>query len=246
MSKNLIDIRHLLHQNPELSNKEFKTSEMISNLMQNNNPDKEFEVGSTGKLFIYESGKEGPVTVFRADMDALPIQEIGDVEYKSVVDGVAHMCGHDGHMAILLGLAQRIYKNPPVKGKVVLLFQPAEECEQGAADVVASQVFKELSPDMIFGLHNIPGFPLNSIVIKNSTFAAASRGLVIGLVGKTSHAAEPDKGINPAQAISKIIHEFHKLRVTGELFTDFVHLTIINISLVKLLLVHHQVMVRLG
>ncbi len=231
MSYKLTDLRHRLHQNPELSNQEFKTSEMITDIMRSFNPDKEYKVGTTGKLFVFESKIEGPVTVFRADMDALPIMEIGEVEYKSVIDGVAHMCGHDGHMTILLGLAQEISKNLPTKGKVALLFQPAEECEQGAADVVEEQVFKELSPDMVFGLHNIPGYSVNSVVIKNGTFAAASRGLIIGLNGKTSHAAEPEKGINPALAISRIINDFYLLRETGELFSDFVNLTVINIEL---------------
>lgn len=231
MNTEIVQLRHKFHQYPELSNKEFKTAELINKFMQENSPDKEYRVGSTGRLFVYESGINGPVTVFRADMDALPIQETGDVVYKSTVNGVGHMCGHDGHMSILLGLAKHISTVRPQSGTVALLFQPAEECEQGAADVVAEHVFKALVPDMIFGIHNIPGFVKNSVIVKQNTFAAASKGMVIKLFGKTSHAAEPEKGINPAQAISEIVSDFNHLCASCMMFEDMVNLTVVNIQL---------------
>jgi len=231
MNKELIKIRHQLHQNPELSNKEVETSKRITTFMEQFSPDKVLTISKTGKIFIFDSKKTGKTTVFRAELDALPIKEENTVKHISLNNGVAHSCGHDGHMTIVLGLAQKIAENRPKTGKVVLLFQPAEESEQGARDIVESKVFKALNPDFIFGLHNIPNFPMHQIILKKGSFAAASKGMTIKLFGKSSHAAEPEKGNSPADAISKIIAELHQLRDNKSLFSDFILLTIINIKL---------------
>lgn len=231
MNEELIKIRQLLHQNPELANQEFETSKRISNFMDKYHPDTAIDVSKTGKLFVFDSKQDGPTTVFRADMDALPIYEENNIEYTSLNKGVAHLCGHDGHMTIVLGLAKKISENRPLKGKVVLLFQPAEESEQGARDVVNSSEFKALNPDFIFGLHNIPKAPMHQILVKSGSFAAASKGMTIKLYGKSSHAAEPEKGISPASAIAKIIQKLHILRDDTSLFSDVILLTIINIKL---------------
>lgn len=231
MNEELVKIRHIFHQNPELANHEIETSKRITHFMGQFRPDKIIDVSNTGKLFVFDSQQEGPTTVFRADMDALPIPEENMLDYTSLNHGVAHLCGHDGHMTILLGLAQEISKNRPQKGKVVLLFQPAEESEQGARDVVNSTPFKALKPDFIFGLHNIPKAPLHQILVKNGGFAAASKGMTLKLYGKSSHAAEPEKGRSPADAIAMIIQKLHLLRDNKMLFSDVVLLTIINIKL---------------
>jgi len=116
-------------------------------------------------------GKEaGKTIVFRAELDALPILEKNSLAYLSVNPNVSHMCGHDGHMAILAGLAQKIAKESFQYGKVVFLFQPAEEVEQGALDVVNDPAFKTINPDYIFALHNIPGVKKHNIVVKNGSF----------------------------------------------------------------------------
>jgi amidohydrolase len=162
-------------------------------------------VGGYGVLAIFDSGKNGDSLLFRADMDALPIEEINDFEHRSKTKGVSHKCGHDGHTAILLGLATLISKHPPKKGKAVLLFQPAEEIGKGAADVLNDEKFKEIKPDWVFGLHNLPGFQLHQVVLKNDLFTASVVSLVIGLKGKTAHAAEPEYGINPSLAVSELL-----------------------------------------
>jgi len=231
MNKELIKIRHRLHQNPELSNQEVETSKIVTKFMEQFSPDKVLYISKTGKIFIFDSGEEGKTTVFRAELDALPITEENNLKYTSLNHGVAHSCGHDGHMAIVLGLAQKIAENRPKTGKVALLFQHAEENEQGAKEVVESEVFKALNPDYIFGLHNIPTFPTHQIILKKGSFAAASKGMTIRLFGKPSHAAEPEKGISPADAISKIITEIHQLRENKKIFSDLVLLTIIHIKL---------------
>ncbi|HET8866389.1 MAG TPA: M20/M25/M40 family metallo-hydrolase, partial [Gracilimonas sp.] len=158
--QDFINLRRTLHRYPELSKQEFETSKRISEFMQQFNPDEEIPVAGTGKMFVFESTEPGETIVFRCELDALPIQERSpNLAYRSSIDGVAHLCGHDGHMAIIAYLGKLISENRPKKGKAVLLFQPAEETDLGAKDVVESPEFHALSPDYMFALHNIPGQP---------------------------------------------------------------------------------------
>lgn len=223
----IVALRHELHQNPELSNNEFITSERLVNFLHHLNPDELIRnVGGNGIVCIFKGKKTGPSVLFRCDMDALPIQEINQIEYKSQNSGVSHMCGHDGHMAILAGLAEVFSKNPPQKGQAVLLFQPAEENSEGAKRVINDEKFKKLNIDYAFALHNLPGFPKGNIVLKKDTFASASKGIVIKLIGKTSHAAEPENGNSPALAMSNIIKELTFLPNENR-FSDFTLVTVV-------------------
>ncbi|MDA3860118.1 MAG: amidohydrolase [Melioribacteraceae bacterium] len=231
MIQKIISFRHELHKYPEVSNDEYNTSERVINFIEKYNPDEIIKLGKTGVAFAYNGKEKGKTIVFRSELDALPILERSGVEYRSVNDHVAHSCGHDGHMAILTGLTQKISENRPIKGRVILLFQPAEEVEQGARDVVENSKFIDINPDYMFALHNVPGFEKNKIILKKGSFASASKGMTIKLTGKTSHAAEPQNGISPADAISKIIKNLNELRTTKTLFKDFVLLTIIHIQL---------------
>jgi amidohydrolase len=231
MITEIIELRHKLHQNPEVSNNEFKTSKRIADFINPLSPSKAIPLSKTGLAFVFNGKNPGKTTMFRSELDALPIAEKSALPYASINKNVAHVCGHDGHMAILAGLAQKIAKNPPKYGKVVLLYQPAEEVEQGAKDVMKDPRFKEIEPDGIFALHNIPGIKKHSIVLKGGSFSAASKGMTIQLFGKTAHAAEPENGISPANAISKIINQLHKLKETKSLFKDLALLTIIHIQL---------------
>lgn len=231
MNPKIIALRQELHKYPEVSNDEYKTSERILNFIKKYNPDEVIKFGETGLAFAFNGNAKGKTVVFRSELDALPIQEKSDLAYTSVNDHTAHACGHDGHMAILTGLAQKISKNRPNTGSVILLFQPAEEVEQGARDVVENPKFINLNPDYIFALHNVPGFEKHKIILKKGSFASASKGMTIKLTGKTSHAAEPQDGISPADAISKIIKKLHDIRDNKALFKDFILLTIIHIQL---------------
>jgi amidohydrolase len=141
----------------------------------------------------------------RCELDALPINESMDIPYCSEVKGVSHKCGHDGHMTIMSGLAQQFQNRRPGRGSVILLFQPAEETGHGARKVLDDDKFKRLSPDYIVALHNLPGFKLGQVIIKNGVFASASIGLRIKLMGNTSHAGEPEKGNSPAPAVAQLI-----------------------------------------
>jgi amidohydrolase len=204
----LVKLRKELHKNPELAGKEINTSARIKNFINNFNPDETITgIGGNGIAFIFKGSKEGKTILFRCELDALPIQEQNNFDYKSTIDKVAHKCGHDGHMTILSGLASLFKNKKPEKGKVIILFQPAEETGEGANRVLEDKNFSRIKPDYVFAIHNLPGFPLGSVVIKPGIFAAASKGMIIKLYGKTSHASEPENGITPAPATASIIEK---------------------------------------
>lgn len=210
-AQHLIHLRQLLHTYPEVSGDEKKTAAYIYGFLKKLNPDQLInEIGGEGILVLFDSGKPGPVLLFRADMDALPIQEVNEFPHRSVHEGVSHKCGHDGHTTILCGLAEKLAEEKITKGKVYLLFQPAEETGEGAARVVNDPKFN-IKPGYVFALHNLPGYETGNIVVKDSLFSAAVNSIIIKLKGKTAHAAEPEFGFNPAKAISEIINLADKL-----------------------------------
>ena len=202
-----INFRKLLHQFPEVSCQEYETKKRVLNFIQQFNPDETIEVGKTGLLFRFDGNTKGKTILVRAELDALPIVEINDFDYRSTSEGVSHKCGHDGHMTILSKLAYLISQNKPEKGTIYLLFQPAEENGMGAIEVYADEQFKNLTIDAVVSLHNVPGFPLHQICIKKGAFTPAVRSIIVKFGGKTSHAAEPEKGYNPASAIAAYIQQ---------------------------------------
>lgn len=225
----LIAFRRDLHKYPELSKKEFKTSKKIRDLLAEFHPDELIEdLGKTGLAAVYKGKDEGPTVLVRADIDALPIQEINDFDHKSVFPDVGHKCGHDGHTTMLAGLAGVLKNNPVKKGKLVLLFQPSEETGEGAEMVLNDPKFEGIEPDYVFALHNLPGFKTGNILVSDRHFAAASKGMIIRLTGKTSHAATPELGVSPALAVAEIIQQLTELSQKGEGFEDFKLITIIH------------------
>ena len=204
---NLPKFRRNLHEFPEISGHEEKTSMSLEKTLKQFEPDEIISgLGGYGLAVTFDSKRPGPIIMIRAELDALPIQEVNELIYRSKNPGVSHSCGHDGHMTILIGLAiwlQKEMKN--LHGKVVLLFQPAEENAEGAKHILNDPKFKSIRPDYIFALHNIPGFEHGSIIVKKGIFASASKGFIINLIGKTSHAAHPENGNNPVLAMIEII-----------------------------------------
>lgn len=206
----LIQLRQELHKHPEVSGNESKTAQRILDFLSKYNPNQVItNLGGNGILAIYKGKKTGKSILFRCELDALPIQEINLFNHKSTINGVSHKCGHDGHMAILCGLAKKLHENPLEKGATILLFQPAEEDGSGAKSVVSDEKFKDIKVDYAFALHNLPGYPLHQVVLKENAFTCAVNSISIELYGKTSHAGEPENGINPALAISEIIVAFN-------------------------------------
>ena len=158
--QDFIQIRHYLHQHPEVSGKEKATSKFIAEQMDKIWPEAGKEiVGEHGLVFTRQCENAERHVAFRCELDALPIQEVNNIDYRSQYTGVSHKCGHDGHMTILLRLAALINENPPLKTKVSLIFQPAEENGKGAQEICKlSKLFKSDKPDHIFALHNVPGY----------------------------------------------------------------------------------------
>ncbi|GGD16404.1 amidohydrolase [Flavobacterium orientale] len=230
--ESLIRFRKELHKNPELSGKEIETAKRIVSFFEQYPPDEmQTNVGGTGIIAVYKGAEEGKSILFRCELDALPIKETNSFEHKSVKNTISHKCGHDGHMAILCGLASELHHQRPEKGNVILLFQPAEENGSGAEKVANDDNFKNYKPDYVFALHNLPGFTKNQIVVKDGTFSCAVKSMIIRLQGKIAHAAEPENGINPALAIASIIQQFDKKNQVDKTKPNFSILTPIYISL---------------
>ncbi|MGM0667990.1 MAG: amidohydrolase [Bacteroidota bacterium] len=229
----LISFRKELHAHPETAGQERSTSGRLKQFIAPFKPDEIIEnIGGHGIAFIFKGEQEGKKIMFRADLDALPIKEISELEYRSVYSDRAHLCGHDGHMTMLAGLAEALNKNRPLKGEIILLFQPSEETGEGAARVLEDSKFTTtVKPDYVFALHNLPGFPAGSVIINNSIFSSASVGLTVCLYGKSSHAAEPAKGKTPVRALSRIIDTLHAVQQSRDLFSDFVLGTVVHINL---------------
>ena len=208
----LTQLRQLIHTYPEVSGTEENTARIIHEFLLSCSPtDIITHVGGYGILATWDTGKSGKTILFRAELDALPIEEFNKFAHASSNKGFSHSCGHDGHAAILCGLAQALSHKKMYSGKVILLFQPAEENGEGAKAMLADANMTTIQPDFVFALHNLPGYPMHAILIKNGSFTAAVNSIIIHLNGKTSHAAEPEHGINPAIPVAEILQESLKL-----------------------------------
>ena len=196
-----IELRHQLHSCAELSMQEHRTKEMLVRFLRENT---HFTIYDFGSWFLCASGEDlpGEAVAFRAEMDALPIPETIDLPYSSRNPGVSHKCGHDGHAASLCGLALAL-KEKPVERPVYLVFQPGEEI--GAGGFACAKYLEEIGIREVYGFHNLPGFPLGSIVTREGLTQPASEGLRLLFRGICSHASEPEQGINPAQAIAETL-----------------------------------------
>jgi len=200
------ELRKHLHSLPELSGREKNTSKIIVSFLEQYHPDDLITgIGGFGIAATFNGDRPAPKVLVRCELDALPIPETLEMDYHSEAANVSHKCGHDGHMAIVAGLAGRLREQSKGRGPVVLMFQPAEETGEGAQKVLDDPAFDRVKPDYVLALHNLPGFPLGQVIIREGTFASASSGLRIRLTGKTSHAAEPEAGNSPALAVAQLI-----------------------------------------
>ena len=223
-------IRRELHQHPELSGHEARTARFVEDKLQVFHPTKVIRhVGGHGLLVEYFFSEDGPTVLFRADMDAVAVQEPDDIPHHSQTPGVAHKCGHDGHTTILLRFARMLSERPLPKGRVLLLFQPAEENGSGSKAVLDTKVLDYYKIDKAFALHNIPGYPASAVLCKEDSFTCAVVSVSITLTGKTSHAAEPQKGISPIPATLNIVDELLRWNNTDIQSDDYFLSTIVEI-----------------
>jgi amidohydrolase len=208
----LVALRRELHAHAELSGEESETGGIVRRYLEAREPDQFISgLGGTGLAAVFDGRHDGPTVMLRAELDGVPVEETNDFVYLSQRPGVSHTCGHDGHATILAGLAARLHRRRPAKGRVALLFQPAEETGRGARALIEDERFELIKPDWVFALHNLPGETFGEIQIRNGPFAAGSVGAILRLRGRTSHAAYPEQGTSPALAVAELIRELGEL-----------------------------------
>lgn len=214
----LTDWRRDLHRFPEISREEAGTAARVVSALGPLQPDQILTgLGGHGVAAVFNGAEPGPTVLFRAELDALPIEEVSDAPHRSTIAGKGHLCGHDGHMTLLIGLGRLIARQRPARGRVVLMFQPAEEDGSGAAAVVADPAFAAIRPDWAFAIHNMPGVAFGRGLVKSGVVNCASQGLKITLHGKTAHASLPETGTSPAPALAGLIAVFTRLAPPGPL-----------------------------
>ena len=212
ISKDLVKIRRFFHSNPELGFEEEKTSQYIVNLLKSMGIEVREGVAKTGIVGTLYGEKPGKTIALRADMDALPIKELNEIDYKSKIDGKMHGCGHDAHMTFVLGTAMVLSKfKKYIRGNIKFIFQPAEETTGGAKPMINEGALLNPSVDAIVGGHVWPGLNSGEIGIKEGPIMASSDSIEIKIIGKGGHAGKPNKTIDPIIIGSEIVTSLQKI-----------------------------------
>ncbi|MCG8434074.1 MAG: amidohydrolase, partial [Gammaproteobacteria bacterium] len=225
-NKQAIEFRHLIHANPELSNQEFETAELVATHLRSLGMDVKTGVAKTGVIGVLRGGKPGPVVAVRADMDALPVVERTNLPFKSTKRttylgqevGVAHACGHDIHVAVGLGTATALASmRDDLPGTVKFIFQPAEEGvppgeKGGASFMVEEGALERPRPDAIFALHSFPDFEVGEIGFTSGPTYASSDHFIIQIHGKQAHGAWPHLSVDPVVMASEVVQALQTIR----------------------------------
>jgi len=224
--QDIIQFRQTLHRHPELSGQEEQTSRRVIEFINPFEPDEILEsIAGKGLVATWKFADQGPAIAIRCELDALPIIETNRFAHASVTTGVSHKCGHDGHMAIVAGLAAWLGARPFENGRVSLLFQVAEENGQGARAMLADPKLAGFSPDYVFALHNLPGYPLHEVLLVRRQFSATVLSLAIHFEGVMAHAAHPETGRNPSLAVSEAMLAIQHLTVPDPADEEFALVT---------------------
>jgi len=235
LHEQMVTWRHHLHQHPELSFKEKMTSDYIASVLQSHDIEIHRGLAITGIIATVHGQRDGNVIGLRADMDALPIQELNDFSYKSVHDGKMHACGHDGHSTMLLGAAIYLKENNNFSGTVHFIFQPAEEGGGGGRVMVEEGIFDKFPCQAVYGMHNFPGIAEGQFAVHDTVVMAANETLNISIKGKGGHAAMPDKCIDPVVVGAQIISALQSVvaRNVAPLNSAVVSITMVNAGTVS-------------
>ena len=235
LHEQMVTWRHHLHQHPELSFKEKMTSDYIASVLQSHDIEIHRGLAVTGIIATVHGQRDGNVIGLRADMDALPIQELNDFSYKSVHEGKMHACGHDGHSTMLLGAAIYLKENNDFSGTVHFIFQPAEEGGGGGRVMLEEGIFDKFPCQAVYGMHNFPGIAEGQFAVHETAVMAANETLNISIKGKGGHAAMPDKCIDPVVVGAQIISALQSVvaRNVAPLNSAVVSITMVNAGTVS-------------
>ncbi|PMS23296.1 amidohydrolase [Trinickia dabaoshanensis] len=197
-------LRRSIHAHPELRYEETRTAELVAQSLEKWGLRVERGLGKTGVVGVLQRGSGTRSIGLRADMDALPIQEINTFEHRSQAPGKMHACGHDGHTAMLLGAARHLAQHGRFDGTIVFIFQPAEEGGAGARAMIEDGLFERFPVDAVFGIHNWPGMPAGTFGVTEGPIMASSNEFRIDVRGVGAHAAMPHNGHDPVFAAIQI------------------------------------------
>ena len=204
-AEDLTAIRRDLHAYPELGFEEVRTSGVVASLLESWGIETHRNIGKTGVVAVLEGARPGKTIGLRADMDALPIEEQTNLPYRSTNPGVMHACGHDGHTTMLLGAARYLAETQDFAGKVVFIFQPAEEGLGGARAMLADGLFERFPCDEVYGLHNRPGEPQHQVGVVPGVAMAGADFFDIKVTGRGSHGARPQESRDPIVAATALV-----------------------------------------
>lgn len=208
-SEEICEIRRSIHRQPELGNNEYKTADKIEKFLKSCSVET-VRLTETAVMGVLRGREEGRTVAFRADIDALPVQEKTGADFSSENDGIMHACGHDVHTSALLGAAKILSTHrDEMKGTVVFLFEPDEEGSGGAKRIIEAGALKNV--DAVFGAHVSPDLPSGTVGVKFGKFYAASDMFTVKVHGKSSHGAEPEKGIDALSAAAEMVLNIKKI-----------------------------------
>jgi amidohydrolase len=201
----MVKWRRDLHKHPELGFKEHRTATRVSELLNSFGLEVHQGIGQTGVVGVLQRGNAAKSIALRADMDALPIDEVNRFSHCSTNSGVMHACGHDGHMSMLLGAARHLAENGEFNGRVVFVFQPNEEHGLGAAAMIKDNLFNDFDVDAVYGMHNIPGMQIGTFATRAGPITASESLFEIEISAIGGHAALPHMGVDAIMVGSQIV-----------------------------------------
>ncbi|SMH40058.1 amidohydrolase [Maritimibacter sp. HL-12] len=197
--------RHHLHQRPELGNQEYETADFVAQVLSEAGLDVHRGIGGNGVVGVLRRGSGSKAIGFRAELDGLPIAEDVTHGHRSLHRGRMHACGHDGHMAMLLGGAHLLAVQDGFEGTAVFVFQPDEEQGTGARAMIADDLFGRFPVDAIFAIHNLPGLAAGHFAVRQGPIMASEDNFSLRVIGKGTHAAMPQSGIDAITTAAEIV-----------------------------------------
>ena len=201
----LIEIRHDIHRHPEIAFEEVRTADIVAQKLESWGLDVHRGLGKTGVVGTLRAGSSNRAIGLRADMDALPVDELNAFDHRSVIDGKMHACGHDGHTTMLLGAARTLAQNRDFNGTVHFIFQPAEEMYGGAKFMIEDGLFDKFPVEGVWGMHNMPGLPAGHFSVATGPVMAAADEYRVKITGVGGHAAYPHYAVDPVYIASEIV-----------------------------------------